>query len=123
MSILRAPQTYTHELGPVRFTSLATPSRGTTQTTLWRIDVPVDAPPTPHALTNEELFIVIEGTATVRIDGIDERAETGDCIVIPKDTIFELTNAGTTPLSLLSCMPTGTEVVMGDARFVAPWTA
>jgi quercetin dioxygenase-like cupin family protein len=123
MTVLRAPSNHTHELGPVRFTSLATPSTGTLQTTLWKIEVPVGAPPTAHALSNEELFVVISGSAVVRIDGKDETAEAGDSIVIPKETIFELTNGGTTMLTLLSAMPAGTEVIMGEMRFVPPWTA
>jgi mannose-6-phosphate isomerase-like protein (cupin superfamily) len=123
MTVLPAPPTHTHELGPVTFTALATPSRGTTQTTLWKIDVPVGSPPTPHALSNEELFVVMQGSALVRIGDIDNVAEAGDCIVIPAETVFELTNAGNVALSLLSCMPAGTEVIMGEVRFVAPWTA
>jgi mannose-6-phosphate isomerase-like protein (cupin superfamily) len=123
MSVLRAPVTHTHELGPVRFTSLATPSSGTSQTTLWKIEVPVGAPPTAHALSNEELFVVLSGSAVVRIDGTDQRAEVGDSIVIPRETVFELTNGGAAMLTLLSCMPAGTEVIMGDVRFVPPWTA
>jgi mannose-6-phosphate isomerase-like protein (cupin superfamily) len=123
MTVLHAPPTHTHELGPVTFTALATPSRGTKQTTLWKIDVPVGAPPTPHALSNEELFIVTQGSALVRIGDIDTVAKVGDCIVIPAETVFELTNAGNIALSLLSCMPAGTEVIMGEVRFVPPWTA
>jgi mannose-6-phosphate isomerase-like protein (cupin superfamily) len=123
MPISRAPAKHTHELGPVQFTSLATPSTGTFQTTLWKIDVPVGAPPTPHALTNEELFFVVSGTANVRIGDADEIAHAGDTIVIPKETVFELTNGGTTTLHLLSCMPAGTEVIMGDIKFIPPWTA
>jgi mannose-6-phosphate isomerase-like protein (cupin superfamily) len=123
MAVLPAPSEHTHELGPVTFTSLATPSRGTKQTTLWKIDVPVGAPPTPHALSNEELFVVTSGSAVVLIGEVEERAETGDCIVIPADTVFALTNGGDVHLTLLSCMPCGTEVIMGEMRFVAPWTA
>jgi mannose-6-phosphate isomerase-like protein (cupin superfamily) len=123
MTILPKPVAHTHELGPVQFTALATPSRGTKQTTLWKIDVPAGAPPTPHALSNEELFIVTLGSAIVRMEGEELRAEVGDCIVIPAETVFELTNGGAGPLSLLSCMPSGTEVIMGEARFIAPWTA
>jgi mannose-6-phosphate isomerase-like protein (cupin superfamily) len=123
MTVLSAPTAHTHELGPVLFTALATPSLGTKQTTLWKIDVPVGAPATPHALSNEELFIVTQGSANVRIGESEQRAEVGDCIVIPADTVFELTNSSTVMLSLLSCMPAGTEVIMGEVRFVAPWTA
>jgi mannose-6-phosphate isomerase-like protein (cupin superfamily) len=123
MAIITSRPTHTHELGPVRFTTLATPATGTKETTLWKIEVPVGAPPTPHALSSEELFVVISGSALVRIDGTDETAEVGDSIVIPRETVFELMNNGATLLTLFSCMPAGTEVIMGEVRFVAPWTA
>jgi mannose-6-phosphate isomerase-like protein (cupin superfamily) len=123
MAVLRSSDAPTHELGPVGFAALATPSRGTTTTTLWTISVPVGAPPTPHALTNEELFFVLQGTARVLMDGQTEEANVGDCIVVPAMTVFELTNAGQTTLRLVSCMPVGTEAVIGETRFVPPWTA
>ncbi len=123
MTVLRASDAPTHELGPVQFAALATPSRGTTTTTLWTIDVPVGAPPTPHALTSEELFFVIRGSARVSINGHEEIANAGDCIVVPMMTVFELTNAGEEVLRMVSCMPAGTEAVIGDAKFVPPWTA
>jgi mannose-6-phosphate isomerase-like protein (cupin superfamily) len=123
VTVIHPPSTHTHELGPVQFTSLATPSTGTVQTTLWKIDVPVGAPPTAHALSNEELFFVVSGSAVVRIGDVDELAHAGDTVVIPSETVFELTNGGSTLLTLLSCMPAGTEVIMGDIRFVPPWTA
>ena len=35
MTVLTAPDTATHDLGGTRFTSLATPSRGSAETSVW----------------------------------------------------------------------------------------
>src|SRR6266702_287275 len=65
MPVLRAPAAPTHDLGHARFTSLATPSRGATDTSVWTVEILPDTPATPHSLTREEVFVVLEGTAAV----------------------------------------------------------
>jgi mannose-6-phosphate isomerase-like protein (cupin superfamily) len=121
--ILKAPERFTHELGPVMFTSLATPSLGTRETALWRIDIPAGSPPTPHSLTKEELFLVLAGSA--RVEMLDETSTVhmGDVIVVPPNTIFTIVNDGESLLQLISCMPVGGEVQMGDITFTPPWIA
>src|SRR5436305_15306702 len=101
MSVIQAPPAPTHELGGTRFTSLATPSRGSTETAVWQVEIEPGTPATPHSLTREEVFVVLAGRATVRIgDGI-ALAEVGDAIVVPADTEFELSNSDWTVLRLL----------------------
>ena len=39
MPVLRAPAAPTHDLGGTRFTSLATPSRGSTDTSVWIVEI------------------------------------------------------------------------------------
>ena len=56
MSIIHAPTEATHDIGAARFTSLATPSRGSTETAVWQAELEVGAPATPHSLTREEVF-------------------------------------------------------------------
>ena len=65
MAVIPAPASPTHELPGTRFTSLATPSRGNAETAVWQVEIDPDAQPTPHTLTREEVFVVLEGTATV----------------------------------------------------------
>jgi mannose-6-phosphate isomerase-like protein (cupin superfamily) len=123
MTILRGPKTFTHELGPVKFTSLATPSLGTKETALWRIEVPVGSPPTPHSLTAEELFLVLAGSALVGMNDELQTAYEGDVIVVPANVVFTLENAGDEVLKLISCMPIAGQVQMGDMTFTPPWIA
>lgn len=122
MPVLTAPAAPTHDLGGARFTSLATPSRGATDTAVWKVEILPGTPATPHALTREEVFVVLEGKASVRIAGNASQAEAGDAIVIPPGTEFELANAGAGPLRLLCCLPVGGQARLADgSTFTPPW--
>jgi len=122
MPVLRAPAAPTHDLGHARFTSLATPSRGSTDTSVWTVEILPGAPATPHSLTKEEVFVVLEGTASVRIAGDDGQAQAGDAIVVPAGAEFELANGGAGPLRLVCCLPVGGQGRLADgSTFVPPW--
>lgn len=122
MPVLNAPAAPTHDLGGARFTSLATPSRGATDIAVWKVEILAGTPATPHALTREEVFVVLEGKASVRIAADDGQAQAGDAIVVPAGAQFELSNAGTEPLWLLCCLPVGGQACLPDgATFTPPW--
>ena len=122
MPVLRAPTNPTHDLGDARFTSLATPTRGTVDTAVWTVEIEPGTPATPHSLTREEVFVVLEGIAAVRIGGDEEVAAAGDAIVVPAGVDFELTNAGDAPMRLVCCFPVGGQARLGDgSTFTPPW--
>jgi mannose-6-phosphate isomerase-like protein (cupin superfamily) len=121
MSVIPAPDTHTHDLGGTRFTSLATPSRGSSETAVWQVEIEPGIPATPHSLTREEVFVVLAGRAEVRVGQGIGVAEAGDAIVVPKDTEFELSNAGSAVLRLLCCFPVGGKARLGDESFTPPW--
>lgn len=124
MSILPSPGAPTHEMGGVRFTSLATPSRGCTETSVWQVEIDPGTPAAPHSLTREEVFIVLAGTAQVRLGDRVDTAEAGDAIVVPAGVDFALGNAGSDPLRLLCCFPVGGQARTPDgATFTPPWAA
>ena len=122
MAVIPAPSGATHELPGTRFTSLATPSRGTVETAVWRVEIDAGVEPTSHSLTREEVFVVLEGTATVEIDGEREVASRGDAIAVPAETPFVLANGGDGALRLLCCLPVGGQARMGEQDpFTPPW--
>ena len=122
MAVIPAPAEPTHELGGARFTSLATPSRGSRETAVWRVEIAPHTPATPHSLTREEVFVVLDGEAAVRIGGVRGSAHPGDAIVVPADVGFELWNENGTPLRLLCCLPVGGQGQMPDGDpFTPPW--
>jgi mannose-6-phosphate isomerase-like protein (cupin superfamily) len=122
MPVLPAPSAPTHVLEGARFTSLATPNRGSTDTSVWRVELAPGHPATPHQVTREEVFIVLSGRARVQLGDDVREARVGDAIVVPRDTNFEITVAGEEPLEALCCMPVAGEARLVDGTtFVPPW--
>lgn len=122
MAVIPAPSGPTHEFGSTRFTSLATPSRGSTDTSVWLVEAAPDEVPTPHELTREEVFVVLSGTAVVQIGEHRAQAHAGDAIVVPAATTFSLAAAGPDPLRALCCLPVGGQARIADgAPFTPPW--
>jgi mannose-6-phosphate isomerase-like protein (cupin superfamily) len=122
MPVIRVRPEPTHALEGTRFTSLATPSRGSTDTAVWQVEIDPGTPPTPHSLTREEVFVVLDGVASVRIADVEDTAGPGDAIVVPAEVPFALANAGAQPLRLLCCMPVGGQGRLGDGEpFTPPW--
>jgi len=122
MPVIPMPAAATHELPGTRFTSLATPSRGSVETAVWQVEIEPGTEPSPHSLTREEVFVVLDGTASVEIGGDVATASAGDAIAVPPDTTFVLANAGGSTLRLLCCLPVGGQARMGDQDpFTPPW--
>jgi mannose-6-phosphate isomerase-like protein (cupin superfamily) len=122
VSVLPAPAEPTHQLPGTKFTSLATPSRGSTDTAVWQVEIEPGTPSTPHRLTREEVFVVLAGTAQVRLDGRQSTAGAGDAIVVPADVDFEISATGDESLRALCCLPvSGQAVLTGGEAFTPPW--
>ncbi len=124
MPVIPAPTAPTHELGSTRFTSLATPSRGSTESSVWQVEIAPGTPATPHSLTHEEVFVVLAGRATVRLGDEVSMAGPGDAIAVPADVRFEIAPVGDDELRMLCCMPVGGQACTDDgAVFTPPWAA
>ncbi len=122
MPVLPAPPSPTHAVGSAQFTSLATPARGSTETSVWRVEIAPGHPATPHQVTREEVFVVLAGRAMVRLGDDVREASVGAAIVIPRNTSFEISVAGEEPLHAICCMPVGGEARLVDGTtFVPPW--
>lgn len=120
MSVITGPREPTHELGDTRFTSLATPSRGSSDNAVWMVEMDPGARATPHALTREEIFVVLDGRASISIGGRASFVERDDAIVVPPSTTFELENAGDAALRMLCCMPVGGQARLADGTLLTP---
>jgi quercetin dioxygenase-like cupin family protein len=122
MPVITSPGKPTHELPGTRFTSLATPSRGSERTSVWQVDIEPGTPATPHELLTEEIFVVLQGEATVELNGQTSVATAGDAIVVPPATPFALSSTGTENFRAVVCMPAGGQAKMADgAAFTPPW--
>lgn len=121
MPIIPAPAAPTHDLGDTRFTALASPSRGSAETSVWIVEIDPGTPGTPHRLTREEVFVVLDGAASVRIGEVTGSAASGDAVVVPPGVDFEIAAAGDSSLRMVCCLPTGGQASIGDATFTPPW--
>jgi len=122
MPVLPAPPTHTHALEHARFTSLATPSVGASEVSVWRVELAPGSVGVTHQLTRGEVFVVLSGRAAVRIGGAPSEAGVGDTIVVPPDTDFALGAAGDEPLVALCVLPAGGQARMaGGEPFTPPW--
>ena len=122
MAVIPAPAAPTHELGDARFTSLATPSRGSAETSVWSVEIAPGSPGTLHRITREEVFVVLSGVADVGLGDERSRAHPGDAIVVPAGTPFTLAAAGAEPLRALCVLPVGGLAQHGDGEpFTPPW--
>ena len=105
-----------------RFIPLAAPSRGSVRTSVWRVEIQPGTPAAPHQLTDEEIFVVLDGEASVTLAGEVSPATTGDAIVVPPNTDFALRNSGAAPLRLLCVFPVGGQAATPDGQvFTPPW--
>lgn len=122
MPILSSPAGATHEMHGARFTSLASPTSGSRETSMWTVELAPGAPATPHEVTREEIFLLLAGRAGVRIGEARGEAAQGDVIIVPPDTPFELSVVGEEPLRALVCLPVGGQARLADGTtFTPPW--
>ena len=122
MPVLHAPSAPTHDIPGARFRTLASPSRGSSETSVWRVELSPDADPVPHFVTREEIFVALDGEAIAMLDGVAQRVCAGDTLVLPAGVEFSLAAAGEGSFGALVCQPVGGQAAMpGGEPFTPPW--
>ncbi|MET0287041.1 MAG: cupin domain-containing protein [Polyangiales bacterium] len=118
MPVLSAPEGCTHELPNVRFTSLATPARGTRENSVWKVRFAAGASSAPHSLTREEIFVVLAGELDVRMEDAVQTARVGDVILVPAGVEFSVVTRG--EAELLCCFPVGGQARLASGELISP---
>jgi quercetin dioxygenase-like cupin family protein len=110
-----------HELPGCRFHTLASPSLGSEETSVWRVHLDPDTPGLPHRVTREEIFVVVSGSATASLDGTAHRLSAGSTLVLPAGVELSL-ETGAEELEAIVCLPVGGQGVVGHGEpFTPPW--
>jgi quercetin dioxygenase-like cupin family protein len=120
MPVINVSSEWTHQLPDVKFRSLATPTRGTRENSVWRVRFEPGASSAPHSLTREEIFVVLSGQLRVDWGGSSQLAQAGDAIVVPPDTIFTAHAQGGEPTELLCCFPVGGQARLASGELITP---
>jgi mannose-6-phosphate isomerase-like protein (cupin superfamily) len=112
------------EQGGTSVIGYASPSRGASDLSLWRISLaPGEASP-PHQLSREEIFLALDGAATATLGERQALLAPGDCLVVPPGVRFVLT-AGEEGFGAVCAMAAGgTATLEPDGpTIVPPWAA
>ena len=121
MPVVTGPEGPTHSMNGAAFSALVSPRRGSTEASVWHVEIAPGTPAAPHELTREEIIVVLSGTAEVRLGGERGVARPGDAVVVPPDTPFEMHPAGDEPLRAIAYLPVGGQARLGGETFTPPW--
>jgi mannose-6-phosphate isomerase-like protein (cupin superfamily) len=101
---------------------LAAPSRGSTQTCVWRMTVAPGTPARFGVVDHEEIFVVLTGRADVTVEDVEHHLAEGDTLIVPPNNNFGISNPHDVPVEFLVVLPVGGKAsVPGEASFTPPW--
>jgi quercetin dioxygenase-like cupin family protein len=120
MPTVEASAAPTFELDNAVITGLASPSRGARDTAVWRVRFEADKPSPPHALTREEVFVVLEGELTACYADREETAVAGGALIVRSGEEFSLVSKGGTSQAVCA-LPVGGMARIGSDSFTPPW--
>jgi mannose-6-phosphate isomerase-like protein (cupin superfamily) len=100
---------------------LASPSRGATETSAWRLRLDPGHSSPPHALDREEIFVVLAGAAEAIFADTTERVEAGGALVVPAGREFVISNPGTSAFDAVVVLPAGARATVDGMGMVPPW--
>ena len=107
----------------VRFTEVASPSRGTSEMAVWRSRVAPGKAGLVHHMTREEVIVAVRGEGRVRIGEEEHRLAPGDVFAVPAFVDFALECVGEVPFEAMVVLPVGGRAVIdGQPSFQPPWS-
>lgn len=125
MAVVRATESPRFDLPGTHFFGLLAPSRGSTELCAWRLEVDpgVGIDGEPHQLDHEEIFVILEGSLTITIDGQAFDLMIGDAIAVPAHAKLSAANRTSAKASALVCIQAGFRATManGEDFGTPPW--
>jgi len=120
MPVARATENPTFQLGGNRITGLVSPSRGSSECILYRIDVPGGGKLPAHRHDHEDTFTLLAGSGIVQIEDASHEIGPGDSVVVPIGALHWV-EAGTDGCAMIVTMLAGTLFIRDDGSSVPPW--
>ena len=127
MPVVRAADAVVHEMPGSRFASYAAPARGSAELCAWRLEVPAGSTGVPHAVSREEVLLVLDGTLRVTLSAgtgpeMDSPAEAGpgDVVLVPAGSRLALDNPGPAPAVAWVTTSVGLEARLADGTAISP---
>lgn len=123
MASTRAEDAVAYDMHGVRFVAYVNPARGAKELCAWRTELPAGpAAGQPHTITREEVFLVLEGSVRISVDGESSVLAPGDAVVAPAGSSLQLDNAGDVKAACWVTTSVGIEAELPDgSRVRPPW--
>jgi quercetin dioxygenase-like cupin family protein len=106
-------------------TSLATPSRGSTEVSAWTVRMAPGTGGPRHAMDREQIWLPLSGTITVTAGETEHQVAPGQAAILPAGEVRQIRTSGDGPAEVLVCMAGGAGLATlpetGESRRV-PWT-
>lgn len=123
MPIIRAENAPSFNLSGLAVVGLAAPSRGSRETSVWRLSLPPGAPGVAHSVDREEIFVALAGCAVATLDDRRIEVRAGDTLIVPAGQVFSLGNSSPEPFEAIAVAPVGVRAQMPSGEpFAPPWT-
>ena len=123
MPVIRRAETRRTETPNAVMTTLASPTQGGAGQAVWRVDMrPGQAGPL-HAIDTEQVWTVLDGGATVELDGQALAVGPGDTLILPADAPRRVSADPEAGLAAIAVAPAGTRAYTLDGTRVAPGCA
>ena len=123
MPVIRRAETRRTETPNAVMTTLASPTQGGAGQAVWRVDMrPGQAGPL-HAIDTEQVWTVLDGGATVELDGQALTVGPGDTLILPADAPRRVSADPAAGFAAIAVAPAGTRAYTLDATRVAPGCA
>jgi quercetin dioxygenase-like cupin family protein len=123
MPVIRRAETRRTETPNAVMTTLASPTQGGAGQAVWRVDMrPGQAGPL-HAIDTEQVWTVLDGGATVELDGQALIIGPGDTVILPADAPRRVSADPAAGFAAIAVAPAGTRAYTLDGTRVAPGCA
>jgi mannose-6-phosphate isomerase-like protein (cupin superfamily) len=123
MPLIRSQDAPSFTVGSLTVTGLASPSRHSQETCVWRVHVEPDSSGVEHSVDREEIFLALAGSADFVVDGVVTTVHGGDAFVVPAHTPFALV-VRDAAFDAVCVLPVGGQAsFVGGEPFVPPWAA
>lgn len=104
-------------------TTLASPTLGGAESSLWLVEMPPEQEGPEHAFAGEIVWSITSGSGKVRVGGADHALTTGDTLVVPAGEMRQFTSGATGFTAVVTVR--GGEATRGDGQSagVPSWVA
>lgn len=123
MPLTRAAQAPRFDLDGFHFLGFTSPSRGAAELCTWQLDIDPGAASGAHRLNHEEVFIALQGTFSVALDGAETELTAGDALAVPAHCLLQVTNRSDKAARALVCIAAGFSATAADGQEIGtpPW--